>query len=1102
MKLFPWGKKKQKKNKIKQSVMYTQNENQLKIAGYFNKESYNCKELWLISRETKDSYMIAEISPAQKFEFNVDLGDLISLLPKNVTDTYDWYFKIRTLYEQISEKRKNNTQVKIIEENGETYAEYFIRCGRFHTTYREGTFLYSLNGQTLINYITTKGNFSLITNGEPNSPTKIQIDKFHKKQKSFLIKGKLFTRNSIINKAEVVLRGRASSIDIVTDTIKLEHQQHATKHKFGLNRYLYESEINTDSMNSGELLEEDVYDLFFKIELHDSLQPKYIRVGRPALRAKLTLKDIFQEGTDKAIVMNPYYTFKKQNLSFEVYEYQIDTVRYLRKLLRWAWLIRLINRNTNTWIVGERVYKAQDTGLAFFKYMRENYPNEKVYYVIEKNSPEKKNVEKYGNILEFKSKKHILYTLIAKKIISSHHPDYLYPIRSQKFKNKVRADKVFLQHGVMGTKNMVANYGKKAPGFDTDFFMVSSDFEKSMIVNDFGYRPDDVFVTGLSRFDTLFEDNVTLKRQILIIPTWRDWVSNDETFLESEYYKRYKSLINNQKLKNLSERYCFNIIFCLHPNMQRFSQYFECPGISVINQGEVDVQLLIKQSMLMLTDYSSVGFDFSFLHKPIIYYQFDRSRFIGNRPSHLDLNNDLPGNICFEEEEVLKDLEHYAANGFKMDVKFAKRADKFIKYKDRSSSERIFKVISSHEKNKSFLYNPKMRTLLHELFKKYRRSKYYFPSMRLFYKVCSKIIPVDKKLVLFESGLGKQLGDSPKVIYEELLHQNLNYKIVWVYNKNYNFTDKNTTKIKRLSPQYFYYLMRAGFWVNNQNFPHYIKKRSQTIYLQTWHGTPLKKMLHDLNEIHGRTEDYVDRVSNAVKNWDYLLSPSAYATKAFRSAFNYNGEVLEVGYPRNDIFYNEQRQVISEQVFNRLRLNKERKIILYAPTFRDDQTTGKSKFSFDINMDLNRMRKKLGDEYIILLRMHVVISNKLNIDEELKDFVINVSNYHDIQELLLITDVLITDYSSVMFDFANTDKPMIFFTYDLENYQNKLRGFYMNFKEEAPGPLVYNTDEIIENLSNLHQMNEQFKDKYAQFKEKYCYLEDGNSSKRVVEKLF
>src|SRR5699024_3852324 len=142
----------------------------------------------------------------------------------------------------------------------------------------------------------------------------------------------------------------------------------------------------------------------------------------------------------------------------------------------------------------------------------------------------------------------------------------------------------------------------------------------------------------------------------------------------------------------------------------------------------------------------------------------------------------------------------------------------------------------------------------------------------------------------------------------------------WICNQNVRFNDPNTIRIKRLSPSYYYYLAKAKVWVNNQNFPTYLDKRPETTYIQTWHGTPLKKMLHDIENIMGRSEDYLERVSNATKTWDYLISPSPYASIAFQSAFKYEGAIIETGYPRNDIFYRKERFSIASMVRNRLQI--------------------------------------------------------------------------------------------------------------------------------------------------------------------------------------
>ncbi|MGC4378026.1 CDP-glycerol glycerophosphotransferase family protein, partial [Fictibacillus sp. Mic-4] len=799
--------------------------------------------------------------------------------------------------------------------------------------------------------------------------------------------------------------------------------------------------------------------------------------------------------------ITPYFTIKAFKLSLQVDEFERDVFLYLKKMMRWAWLLRLFYRKREIWVVGERPYKAQDTGYHFFKYMRQNHPKRNVFYVIEENSTELRNIKDLGNILYFKSKEHIWHTLMATRIIGSHHPDYLYPLRTNEFKKAVKAKKIFLQHGVMGTKNTVHFYGKSSPSFSTDLFIVSSDFEKRMIVNDFGYDSYEVAVTGLSRFDSLLKKDVDKKRQLLIIPTWREWLVTDDAFLESEYFDRYRELVYHPSLHDLANKYQFEIILCLHPNMQKFTHFFKDAPVRVISQGEVDVQYLMKESAMMLTDYSSVGFDFSFLHRPILYYQFDRKRFIGKRGSHLDLDNDLPGDIVYDVNEILQHIEEYAKNDFLMKPENQVRASKFLKYTDLNASKRIYEAVDKFKTRKSILKKISEDELVRAFYKRFRKSHYYFPTMHFLYNIMRRVLPVDNKLIVFESGVGKQYADSPKMIYEEIIKRGLKFNKVWFYNKKHRFHDDHTIRVARLSPKYYYYLAKAKYWVNNQNFPTHLKKRKETIYIQTWHGTPLKKMAFDIKQVHGRSEDYVERIYKASQRWDCLISPSEYATNAFKSAFRYTGNILEVGYPRNDIFYKPEKEKMAEIVKERLGLPENKKVILYAPTFRDNQKE-KNKFVFDIPFDFEQLKEKLGEEYILLLRMHVVVSGKIHIPEEVRDFVYNVSKYPDIQELYLITDILMTDYSSVMFDFANLKRPMLFYTYDFELYRDQLRGFYMNFEEEAPGPFLRTTDDIIDAVRNIDQIQQRYGERYEAFYEKYCGLEDGKATERVVDRLF
>ncbi|WP_165976225.1 CDP-glycerol glycerophosphotransferase family protein [Bacillus salipaludis] len=1018
-------------------------------------------------------------------------------------DVYKFFILVQVPKSVLTESQYNKIQstAKTIQNHdGNIILEYFIRMGKFEKTQFKGLDGFKLGQKSGIIYLTKNNFISVAFDKEVNGKLKVKIEKIKSSKNQFFISGKVTIQVSHIKEASILLQGRETGIKVEIP-IEIDFNHEKTIQSYGNNIYQYQATINFNSLLNGKPLDVDIYDFYLNLNLNNSSENKVVRIGSPTIRAKRYSKPAYAHDGDFMYIVTPYFTFKYVNLSIQINMFEKDTLNYLLRMMKWALFLRFLNNYRDIWIVGERPYKAQDTGYHFFKYMRIKHPERNVYYVIEKDSPELENVKDLGNILFYGSKEHIWHTIMARRVIGSHHADYLYPLRTENFKKIVKAKKVFLQHGVMGTKNMVANYGVTSPNFYTDLFIVSSDYEKSYIVQDFGYHPADVAVTGLSRFDSLFQKDVKTKRQLLIIPTWREWIVTDEKFLESEYFERYRDLVNHPALHEYAKKYDFEIVFCLHPNMQRFTPFFKDAPVKIVSQGEVDVQHLLKESAMMITDYSSVAFDMSFLHKPIIYYQFDRDRFIGKFPSHLDLDNDLPGDIVYQIEDVLSSVENYAQTNFEMKPENKKRAAKFLKYHDQNSSKRIYEKTLNIRKKP--LYSSVMKSeVIKAFYRRFRKSRYYFPLMKTFYKLAKTMLPVNQKLILFESGLGKQYADSPRYIYEEIVRRGLKYKKVWVYNQQKRFNDPNTIYVKRLSIKYYYYLARARYWVNNQNFPTYIQKRKGTTYIQTWHGTPLKKMLNDIENVQGRTDDYVERVSGAVKNWDYLISPSPYATKAFKSAFRYNGEILEIGYPRNDLFYWKNNQAIAKKVRNSLKLPEGKKVILYAPTFRDNQTDGTNNFKFDINFDFEQMKEKLGNNYILLLRMHVVVKNKVVIPEEYKDFIFNVSSYPDIQELYLITDILITDYSSVMFDFANTKRPILFYTYDLEIYRDQLRGFYMDFEKEAPGPLLKTSDELIAAIQYIESIQKQYKNKYLDFYNKYCKLEDGFASERLVDRIF
>lgn len=366
-------------------------------------------------------------------------------------------------------------------------------------------------------------------------------------------------------------------------------------------------------------------------------------------------------------------------------------------------------------------------------------------------------------------------------------------------------------------------------------------------------------------------------------------------------------------------------------------------------------------------------------------------------------------------------------------------------------------------------------------------------------------LPVKNDLIIFESFLGKQYSCNPRAIYEYLKENHPEYTMYWSADKRYldNFTDKDILYAERFSLKWLFLMARARYWVSNSRLPLWIPKPSHTTYLQTWHGTPLKRLAADMDEVHmpgTDTERYKVNFLKESSKWDYLISPNKYSTDIFRSAFGFRKEMVESGYPRNDYLYNNNNEETIAKLKKDYHLPLDKKILLYAPTWRDDQFYGKGQYKFELQLNLDRLREELGNEYIINLRMHYLVAENFDLTPY-KGFAYDFSHHEDIRELYLISDMLVTDYSSVFFDYGNLRRPMIFYVYDIENYRDKLRGFYFDFEEKAPGPLARTTEEVIHYIKNItpdSYLNEQ----YEEFYRKFCYLESGESSKRVVEEVF
>jgi CDP-glycerol glycerophosphotransferase len=295
-------------------------------------------------------------------------------------------------------------------------------------------------------------------------------------------------------------------------------------------------------------------------------------------------------------------------------------------------------------------------------------------------------------------------------------------------------------------------------------------------------------------------------------------------------------------------------------------------------------------------------------------------------------------------------------------------------------------------------------------------------------------------------------------------------------------------------------LARARYVVSNDHFPEWFSRRDDQVCLQTWHGTPLKRLGFDVSAMQKTKRRFETHWDEHVRNWQYVISPNRFSTPILRRAYGIEGEMLETGYPRIDVLARPDRDELGRRLRERLGVPEGVRTVLYAPTYRDQVIDRRGRYRMDLHLDIDRLRDAVGRDTVILFRKHHYVADPVPVTAD--GFVRDVSSYHDGTELMLAADVLVTDYSSMMFDFANTGRPMLFFTYDLDAYRDEIRGFYFDFLEQAPGPLLRTSEELAEALVGLDAVRAEYARRYEEFVAAFCELDDGGASARVVERVF
>jgi CDP-glycerol glycerophosphotransferase len=329
--------------------------------------------------------------------------------------------------------------------------------------------------------------------------------------------------------------------------------------------------------------------------------------------------------------------------------------------------------------------------------------------------------------------------------------------------------------------------------------------------------------------------------------------------------------------------------------------------------------------------------------------------------------------------------------------------------------------------------------------------------------------------VVYASFGGRTCADSPRAIHAELVRRGAALEHLWLVHDGMCRPPDTATVLRDGSREHHEALARARYVVTNDELPQWFWRRDGQVCLQTWHGTPLLRR----------------RGAAGAAEWSHTLSPSASASPLLRTALGLEREPLETGLPRLDAL----RQGAAADVRAHLGLSDGARTVLYAPTLREDVTDRRGRHRLDFHLDLERLHGALPDDTVLLFRRHPRVLGAL--PAAAARLAQDVSTYPDATELLLAVDVLVTDYSSIMFDFANTGRPMVFFAYDLDARRDEL---LLDYEGTVPGPIARTTDELAEALRTTDAGG--YERRYAEFAACFCELDDGHAAARVVERVF
>lgn len=362
-----------------------------------------------------------------------------------------------------------------------------------------------------------------------------------------------------------------------------------------------------------------------------------------------------------------------------------------------------------------------------------------------------------------------------------------------------------------------------------------------------------------------------------------------------------------------------------------------------------------------------------------------------------------------------------------------------------------------------------------------------------------------KNAVLFHAYVGEAATDSALAIHRELRRRHPELQLYWSVANPLTPLPEGGLPLLIGSKEWFEVLCRAEYLVNNVFFPRWWRKRSFQTYVQTWHGTPLKRIGASYWIGKGHSPAWLEGFFAQAASWDYLLSPSPYATDIYRSEFRFSGEIVELGSPRNDLLINYDVS-LRREIAEKVGVDPAKKIVMYAPTWRD-RLSRRAWFAPMVDfLDAHRLAAELGSEFVVMVRGHGHNARSgaglSGYTEQVSERVINVTYYPDITELSVLADVVVTDYSSLMFDVAAAAKPLVFLVPDLAEYAGAERGLYVDYRETVPGPVLTSPAGLAAAIGEIAAESWEPDAKYREFIRRFAPHDDGAAAARIVDRIW